>query len=159
MQILAVVLGIVVIIVILWDGFETIVLPRRVSQSIRLTRLFYAGTWKVWSGIAHRIKDSKRTQNFISFYGPLSLLMLLSVWAIDLIIAFALIQWGLGSQIKGPEGNANFWTDLYFSGVTFFTLGFGDVIPLNPLARVLAVGEAGTGFAFLAIIIGYLPVT
>ncbi len=44
------------------------------------------------------------------------------------------------------------------SGTTFFTLGFGDVTPADPLGRMLAVAEAGIGFAFLASIIGYLPV-
>jgi len=44
------------------------------------------------------------------------------------------------------------------SGGTLFTLGYGDVTPLMPLGRILAVIEAGLGFGFLAMIIGYLPV-
>ena len=39
-----------------------------------------------------------------------------------------------------------------------FTLGFGDLSPKGPLGRLLAVGEAGIGFAFLAVVISYLPV-
>ena len=46
---------------------------------------------------------------------------------------------------------------VYFSGVTFFTLGFGDISP-RPAGRALAVAEAGLGFAFLAVVISYLPV-
>ena len=34
----------------------------------------------------------------------------------------------------------------------------GDVVPLSPLARVLTVAEAGIGFGFLALVIGYLPI-
>src|SRR5713101_4627303 len=41
---------------------------------------------------------------------------------------------------------------------TFFTLGYGDITPNNTAARVLAVMEAGMGFAFLGVVIGYLPV-
>jgi hypothetical protein len=44
------------------------------------------------------------------------------------------------------------------SGVTFFTLGFGDVTPSHSLGRFLTVAETGLGFAFLALVIGYLPV-
>src|SRR5690348_18277769 len=44
------------------------------------------------------------------------------------------------------------------SGTTFVTLGFGDVTPLTEVGRLLAVLEAGTGFLFLALIIGYIPV-
>ena len=43
------------------------------------------------------------------------------------------------------------------SGVTFFTLGYGDVTPLDGLGQVLAVMEAGIGFGFIAVVISYLP--
>jgi len=46
---------------------------------------------------------------------------------------------------------------IYLSGSTFFTLGYGDIIPTSTLARVLAVLEAGMGFGFLGTVIGYLP--
>jgi hypothetical protein len=42
--------------------------------------------------------------------------------------------------------------------LTFFTLGFGDVAPQTPLAKLIIVAEAGTGFGFIAVVIGYLPV-
>ena len=54
-------------------------------------------------------------------------------------------------------GLSQFPTYLYFSGVTFLTLGYGDIIPLNGIGRALAVGEAGLGFGFLAIVVSYLP--
>jgi hypothetical protein len=47
---------------------------------------------------------------------------------------------------------------LYHSGETFFTLGYGDIVPTSGLARAFAVIEAGMGFGFLGIVIGYLPV-
>ena len=52
----------------------------------------------------------------------------------------------------------SFATYLYWSGGTFFTLGYGDITPSTVFGRVLAVVEAGMGFGFLALIIGYLPV-
>ncbi|HMJ23522.1 MAG TPA: potassium channel family protein, partial [Terriglobales bacterium] len=42
-------------------------------------------------------------------------------------------------------------------GETFFTLGYGDIIPSSGVARALAVIEAGLGFGFLGVVIGYLP--
>src|SRR5262249_31799064 len=47
---------------------------------------------------------------------------------------------------------------LYFSGTTFFTLGYGDLVPTGALGRALSVIEAGIGFGFLAVVISYLPV-
>jgi hypothetical protein len=61
-------------------------------------------------------------------------------------------------MIKTPEGTARFTTYLYLSGSTFFTLGMGDVAPATTLGRYICAFEAGMGFGFLALVIGYLPV-
>jgi hypothetical protein len=88
----------------------------------------------------------------------MSLLMLLSVWALGLIIGFGTLQWALDSPLSVSGGRVGFGTYLYLSGTTFFTLGLGDVTPLAPSGRALAIVESGLGFGFLALIIGYLPV-
>jgi hypothetical protein len=80
------------------------------------------------------------------------------VWAFFLVLGFALLQWGFGSHLDLVRGQPGFGADLYMSGTTFFTLGLGDVTPNDPIARILTVLEAGIGFGFLAIVIGYLPV-
>ncbi|MGH8060313.1 MAG: potassium channel family protein, partial [Candidatus Entotheonellia bacterium] len=152
------VLGLTLIATVLWDTFETVILPRRVTRRFRLTGLFYRYTWLPWSAVARRMRQGRRRETYLGFYGPLSLLLLLSVWAVGLILGFALLQWGLGSALIAPEGAASFGTDLYMSGTTFFTLGLGDVTPHSSMARAVTVAEAGTGFGFLAIVISYLPV-
>lgn len=158
MKLLVAIVGCFIIFVILWDAFESIVLPRRVTRALRVTVFFYRFTWSFWSSVASRLRKGKRREAYLSLYGPLSLIFLLSLWALGLILGFAMLQWSLGSKIDVAGGIAGFRTDLYFSGTTFFTLGLGDVIPRTPLVRVLTVIEAGTGFGFLAIVIGYLPV-
>jgi hypothetical protein len=146
------------ILIVLLDAFEVVVLPRRVTRRIRLARLFYRAVWKPWIAAAQHISSNKRRETFLSFFGPLSLLMLLCLWAIILIISFAMLQWALGSPLNVSSQQAGFGVYVYMSGVIFFTLGFGDVTPIYPLGRGVAVVEAGIGFGFLALIIGYLPV-
>jgi len=158
MEILAAVFGAAIIFIVLLDAFETIVLPRRVPRRVRLTRLFYRYTWRPWSAAARLLPPGKRRETYLSFFGPLSLLLLLSVWAAGLIVGFAIMHLALGSAINVADRSANFGTDLYLSGTTFFTLGLGDVIPSTPFTRALTVIEAGMGFGFLALVIGYLPV-
>ena len=158
LQVFAAVLSLAVIAVVLWDAFEVIVLPRRVTRRVRLTSALYRMTWAPVAGVARRFPPSKKRDRYLSFYGPLSLILLLLVWAVALVLAFALLQWAAGARLQTPEGHTDFGAFLYLSGVTFFTLGYGDVFPLDPLGRVLAAVEAGTGFGFLAIVIGYLPV-
>jgi len=144
--------------VTLWDAFEEIILPRRVTRSFRFARFFYRFTWRLRSSVAERIHDDKRRETYLSTFGPLSVLRLLGVWAIGLIVGFAMLQYGLQDRLNEGQRAAPFSTYLYMSGTTFFTLGLGDVIALGPKGRLLVVVEAGIGFAFLAGLISYLPI-
>jgi voltage-gated potassium channel Kch len=155
---LAALLGFVLLLVVLWDTFETIVLPRSVTRSFRLTRLFYRVTWTLWSAAAGRLRPGGRRDALLGYFGPLSLILLLGFWAVCLIAGFALLQWGLGIALNTTDADTGFGTYLYMSGVTLFTLGFGDVTPRAPLGRSITVAEAGVGIGFLALVIGYLPV-
>ncbi len=157
MRTLFALVGAVLILIVLWDAFETIVLPRRVTRRIRLTRLFYRSTWRPWSSIVCRIASGKRQETWLSYFGPISLLFLLTLWAGVLIFGFALLHYGDGSAIDVAGGAPGFATDLYLSGTTFFTLGLGDVTARTALGRLFTVVEAGLGFGFLALVIGYLP--
>jgi hypothetical protein len=82
---------------------------------------------------------------------------LLAAWAASLVTAFAMLQTGLRAPL-GVPGGGSFTDHLYLSGETFFTLGLGDITPVSRLGRALVVIEAGIGFGFLALVIGYLPV-
>ena len=46
------------------------------------------------------------------------------------------------------------WT--YFSFITLTTVGYGDIIPKAPVARMLAMGEALTGQLYLAVLVARL---
>ena len=151
------ILGFVLLVAILWDAFETVILPRHVRRSFRLARFFYRSAWKVWSLTAMHIRPPKRREGYLSYFGPLSLLLLIGFWALGLVLAFAMLQWAAGSALNSGGAPAGFRADLYYSGTTFFTLGLGDITPNGSGARVLSVVEAGTGFGFLALIIAYLP--
>ncbi len=150
-------LGVALIFIVLGDAFETIVLPRRVTRRISLARLFYQSTWFCWSTTVRSIFSRGRQETFLSWYGPLSLLLLLIFWATGLVIGFALIHWASGSILKTPEGTSSFATYLYLSGTTFFTLGLGDVVPVKTFGRGLVAFESGMGLGFLALVIGYVP--
>ena len=150
--------GILLILVIVLDAFESLVLPRTASRTLRPTRFFYRGAWPAWAGVARVLGHGRRRETFLAVFGPLSILILMACWAAALVVGFAMVQWGVGSRLNSPTGSDGFWTDLYLSGTTLFTLGIGDVTPIGPAARALTVIEAGLGFGFLAMVIGYLPV-
>jgi hypothetical protein len=158
MKFFAVILGVVLILMVLWETFETIVLPRRVTRQFRLTRLFYRSTWRPWTWLAARRGSRKKHDSLLSYYGPLSLLLLLALWAVTLVVGFGLLHYGLHDRLSGALFASDFGNALYLSGTTLFTLGLGDVLPASSLGRFITVLEAGMGFGYLALVIGYLPV-
>jgi Ion channel len=154
----AALIGILLIIIVLWDVFETIVLPRRVTRRFRLTRLFYRSIWQPWSIVARLVRRNKTRETFLSIFGPISLILLLTMWAATLVFGFALIHLAIGSRLSITGESAGFLADLYYSGTTFFTLGLGDLTPVSAGARALTVIEASLGLGLLALVIGYFPV-
>jgi len=158
MQILAFAAGVACLFIVLLDAFQTIILPRRATGRFRLTRIFYLATWKPWALLASRIGNARGRETAFSFYGPLSLILLLVVWAGVMVVGFGLIFYALGSPFIDAAHQSGFRSDLYLSGTTIFTLGLGDVTPQSAWARALVILEAGTGLGFLAVVMGYFPV-
>jgi Ion channel len=157
-SVVAIIFGLIVIGAVLLDAFETVVLPRRVRRHFRLTAWFYRRTWVPWIKIARRIQTPARRQGFLGYFGPLSLILLLAFWATGLIFGFALLQKGFGGHEQLSHEPLTFGKIVYHSGETFFTLGYGDIVPTSGVARALSVIESGMGFAFLGVVIGYIPV-
>jgi len=156
MHVFAIIAGIIILLSVLLDAFETVVLPRRVRRMFRISTWFYRNTWVPWARLASHIPSQTRRESFFGYFGPLSLIVLLSLWACSLIFGFALLQYGGGHLSTGNEP-ITFGLLLYQSGETFFTLGYGDIVPASGFSRALSVGEAFMGFAFLGVVIGYLP--
>jgi hypothetical protein len=158
MHLVAFLLSGLIIATVLWDAFETVVLPRSVTRRLRLTLLYFRATWKPWRQVATLFQSDARRERFLAVYGPISFLGLAALWALGLVLGFAGLQWSAGSNLLPTTGEVRFIDDLYMSGTTFFTLGLGDLHPAGRVARAVTVAEAGTGFAFLAIVIAYFPV-
>lgn len=150
--------SIVLILIVLIDTFETMLLPRRVRRQFRFARMFYVYSWTPWAALARWVRSEKRRNTLLSLFGPLSILVLIAVWAVALIMGFAFLHWAIGTPLGEQVGTVGLGTYAYFSGVTFFTLGYGDVTPVDSPGRFLAVVETGIGFGFLALVISYLPV-
>ncbi|HXY35183.1 MAG TPA: potassium channel family protein [Planctomycetaceae bacterium] len=158
MHFLAALLGIALIGLILFDAFEAVLLPRRVTHAYRLVRLFYRTTWPSWKAIGKLLNTRRRREAFLSTFAPLSFLMMFATWALGMILGFALLHWGCHTQMAAADPARTEVSYLYFSGVTFFTVGYGDLSPVDGIGRFLAVFEAGLGFGFLALVLSYHPI-
>ena len=162
MHVLAVICALAFISLVLLDAFQTIILPRRPTKRLRITRLFFLATWTPWVRMAGLAHQKKTREQMYSVFGPLSLLFLFALWAVLLMSGFALLYFGLHMPFVDPMHPASTIGRLrscfYISGTTLFTLGLGDVLPATHAARALLIVESGMGLAYLGLVIGYVPV-
>ncbi len=158
MSVPAVALGIFCVVLAVVDAIESVVLPRTVDRSIRLRTVFYYFSSVLYAATGRLPKKSSIRQALLVAFAPINCLALITAWALLMILGFTLIHWGCATPFVSSAETGRFTSYFYFSGVTFFTLGYGDVVPLHSLGRGLAILEAGLGFGFLALVIGYVPV-
>src|ERR1700719_4084271 len=111
MHILIGLLGLALMLAILWDAFESVILPRHVRRSFRIARGFFRTVWRIWSFIGRRIRPTKLRESYLSYFGPLSLLLLIGFWALALVSAFAMLQWAAGSGLASSGTRPGFRTD------------------------------------------------
>ena len=105
------------------------------------------------------ISHPRKRETALSVYGPLSLLLLIVVWAAGLLMGFGFLFHALRAPLADTMFSGNdLRSDLYISGTTIFTLGIGDLTPHSSWARLIIVLESGIGLGFLAMVISYFPV-
>lgn len=154
MPILAAIVGTVLLLATVLDVFENIILPKRLQARFQISPIFYGRSWKPWAALGRRIKDGSKRENFLSYYGPLSLLTLFALWALALVIAFGLLQWSAG--LSPTSGRSSLPDDFFLSSTSFFNLLSAPA--RTAPTRFLMMLESALGFGFLGLLISYLPV-
>jgi hypothetical protein len=77
-----------------------------------------------------------------------------ALWSITFSFLFGVLFWGIGLESfeinKSLKCNSNdFFIMLYYSVVTFTTLGFGDITPITTGAATAVICEVVTGYVML----------
>jgi hypothetical protein len=142
------------IALLLVEFFVVFLLPRRVKRDPRIARVVLRLFWRPWRAIARRLPRGS-AETMLGIYGPFGLLAILATLSVGVIIGYAGLQWADSTRLSGSHA-AGFGEDLYLSAGVFFSAST-PFLPHGSLGRALQVIEAATGFAFLAIAIGYLP--
>lgn len=138
---------------VLADMINTLVTTQTSQSSWWLSKRLTAIVWAGFSFVGVRFPEEERRDRWLAAFGPTLVFSLLTTWVAQQIIGFGLIWWGVG----GVDGVDGFADDLYYSGVVFFTVGFGEVVPANDIPRFGALLEAFSGVLTTALVIGYLP--
>jgi Ion channel len=153
-ELLVLLAGAALVLAAATDAVSTLVTTQRRSSRWWPTYVFYRRTWRTWRALGRRIPSERGRERLLAVYGPLSLLGLLVLWVVLLVAGWGLVWWVLAGQLSGVGG---YLDALYFAGVGFFTVGFGDVVPVGGPARLLALAQAFMGLVSIALVIGFLP--
>lgn len=153
LEVLAVVVGVLAVLSVLTDMINTLVTTQTSSWKWWLSRRLAEVTWQVVRTIACRLPQGALRERLLATLAPILVLMMLVAWVAQQILGFGLIWWGLG----GVSGVESLLDSIYYSGVVFFTVGFGEVVPSGTVPRFGALLEAFSGVLTTALVIGYLP--
>ena len=143
--------GIALVGIVLFDVFETIVVPRRTESVLRLAPHVIILLWPIWRHIGVRLTPGWRREDFLGTFAPFVLVLVMISWVLALILGFGLILHALPDQIQPPL--EDFETALYLAGTSLLTVGFGDFVPVALGARVAVLVAAASGLAVLALVI------
>jgi hypothetical protein len=142
----SIVAGLVLLPIVFYDLFQTVVLPRPAVHKLQLARILVRPLWRVWKWVALRSTAVDKSEGRLATFAPVALITLVLLWALGLVLGYGLILFGLRDQFT-PE-LADFPEAFYVSASTLVPLAYGDFVPEQGLARALIVLESANGVAF-----------
>ncbi len=153
MELVTIVLGFFLLVLTMWDVFQTVVVPRPTPGTFRLARYVVRGSWRFVKAIGRRRSAGARDWLY-GLFGPAIAIGLLITWLAGLIVGYGLVLYGIRDQIRPvPE---SFGTTVYFAATSLLTLGFGDIVAEGTVARLLVLVAAATGLGVVALVVTFL---
>ncbi len=147
-------IGLTLVWIVLRDLFVGVIVPRPARGALRPSNLLVQASWRAWRWIGNRSTDVVTREARLGAFGPAVLILLLAAWVVGLMIGYGLILNAVREQLNPVPANAG--TTIYFSAVSFLTIGYGDIVPVGPMARVVAIIEGATGLGVVAVVISLL---
>src|SRR6202165_663968 len=147
-------IGLSLVWIVLRDLFVGVIVPRPARGALRPSNLLVQWSWRAWRWIGNRSTDVVTREARLGAFGPAALILLLVAWVLGLIIGYGLILDAVREQVKPVPPHLG--TTLYFSAISFLTIGYGDFVPVGPMARAIALIEGATGLGVVAVGISLL---
>lgn len=154
MDVLLFLAGLILLGIVLWDIFQSIVVPRPTPGRLRLGRYLIPPTWRVWRWIGTRARNPQATDWFLGLYAPGAAIILFVVWLAIIVVADGLMLWALRAEVTPQLGG--FADALYFAGTSVLTLGFGEIVASGGVSRIVVLVAAATGLGVVALVITFI---
>jgi hypothetical protein len=148
------VVGVALLGAVLFDLFESVVLPRPAIRRLQLARTIIRPMWRVWRWVWLRGTRVERMEGRLAAFGPLSLIMLFAIWGFSLILAYSFMIDAIRGEFRPPL--SDYSTSFYVSATTLVPLAYGDFVPEQGLARSVIFFESATGVVLAALAITLL---
>ena len=152
-DVVALVAGLGLSVLVLWDVFETIIVPRPTPGVVRIGRYIVRGSWRAVRAMGTP-GGERRRERLLGLFAPAATIMLLVTWLAGLVLAFGLILFAIRDQLRPVP--VDLGTTIYFSATSVLTLGFGDVIPVGGGARLVVAAAAFCGLGTVALVMTFL---
>src|SRR3989440_194328 len=94
--------GLVLQAAVLYDLFQSVVLPRPAARKFQLARLIVRPMWWTWRWLFMRGTKVERTESRLAVFGPLALLTLFGVWGFAIIVAYSLMLDSIRDEFRPP---------------------------------------------------------
>ena len=140
--------------VVLWDIFQTIVVPRPSPGRLRLARYVIRPSWRAWRAIGIRRGTAGARDSFLGLFAPGVAILLFAFWLVLIDVADGLLLWALRSEVRPALGS--FLDALYFAGTALLTLGFGEIVADGALSRLVVLVAAASGLGVVALVITFI---
>src|ERR1700681_2091679 len=146
--------GLAILLVILYDIFQSVVLPRPAINKLATVRYLVRGLYWIWRWVGNRMDSIPRRERWLSTYGPGAVLTIFVAWGLALVLAYGLIIDGVRDEMRPVPDS--FGTSVYFSATTLVPLSYGDFVPEGGPARAVIIAESATGVGIAALVITLL---
>ncbi|MFC7401341.1 potassium channel family protein [Citricoccus sp. GCM10030269] len=142
MDVVLTIAGIAVIALGLWDMFHSLLHPEGQGT---LSHLMLAGVWKASSMMRHRLGSAA---------GPGGMVTVILMWVLLQSVGWVLVYLpripeGFSYPGVDPANYSGVAEALYMSFTSLSTVGFGDMVAIDPWTRIASPLQALTGFALL----------
>jgi hypothetical protein len=150
----AIVGGAMLVVLTLYDVFQSVVLPRPAVGRVRISTSLVQVAWGLWRKVAERPRKLQMREAALAAFAPMMIVVLLILWAAFLVLGFALVYAGLGDGLR-PQPDS-FGTTVSFSAGSMLSFAVGGIDATGVATRVFTILEAATGFGLFALVISLL---
>ena len=154
MELALVLLGFVLVGATLFDIFASVIVPRPMRGPFVRSAYLRRYTWRAWRSLCLNVQPPERREILLGMYAPFVMVLLLIIWVFGLIVGFGLLFYATRAGLRPMPHNLG--SALYYSGSSFLTIGYGDIVAVKGITRFLSIGAATAGLATVAVVVTFL---